>query len=322
MCITGALFGQTLRIASRWGEDGDAICATQDALSMVSSLPDESISLVVTSPPYNIGKSYETRSDLRNYLEVHGEVVRALYRVLDRRGSICWQVGNFVDKGEIYPLDIFYYRIFKKVGMKLRNRIIWHFNHGLHAKRRFSGRYETILWFTKGDDYTFNLDDVRVASKYPGKRSHKIGRRGAPSGNPLGKNPSDVWALLNEEWERGIWEIPNVKAGHPEKTIHPCQFPIELAERCILALSNPGEWVLDPYMGSGSTLLAALRRGRRAIGCDVNGEYVQLTISRLQEYAEGRLRCRPLGRQVQDSQGKVSRYPTEWQSGQQSLLPS
>ena len=156
-------------------------------------------------------------------------------------------------------MDIVYYDLFKNRGLKLRNRIIWHFEHGLHASRRFSGRYESILWFTKGKKYTFNLDSVRVPSKYPGKRNWKGPHKGQPSGNPLGKNPSDYWKVILQDWEREIWDIPNVKANHPEKTVHPCQFPVELIERCVLALTNEGDWVLDPYSGVGSAIIAGIK---------------------------------------------------------------
>src|SRR5262249_45679680 len=101
--------------------------------------------------------------------------------------------------------SVYFYDIFKDAGFKLRNRIIWHFEHGLHASKRFSGRYETILWFTKSEDYTFNLDSVRVPSKYPGKLHYKGEKRGLPSGNPLGKNPSDLWTILTKDWECELW---------------------------------------------------------------------------------------------------------------------
>ena len=120
---------------------------------------------------------------------------------------------------EIGLLDIFYYQIFKKYNLFLRNRIIWHFGHGLHASKRFSGRYETILWFTKSKDYIFNLDAVRVPAKYPGKRHYKGKNKGKLSGNPKGKNPSDLWEIAIDEWAKEVWEIPNVKSNHPEKTM-------------------------------------------------------------------------------------------------------
>lgn len=93
-------------------------------------------------------------------------------------------------------MDIYFYPLFKELGMFLRNRIVWHFGHGLHTKNRFSGRYETFLWFTKNKDYIFNLDPVRSPSKYPGKLHYSGSKKGLPSGNPLGKNPSDVWEII------------------------------------------------------------------------------------------------------------------------------
>jgi len=207
------------------------------------------------------------------------------------KGSICWEVGNYVQNGEVFPLDIFYYDIFKKHGLRLRNRIVWHFDHGLHASRRFSGRYETLLWFSKTDDYVFNLDSVRVPAKYPGKTNYKQGPNyGKPSGNPLGKNPSDKWSFVAQEWDKELWEIPNVKANHPEKTIHPCQFPIELVERCVLALTQEDDWVFDPYAGVGSALIAALRHNRRAVGSEKEAEYVDITKRRIDDFYAGTLK--------------------------------
>ena len=236
-------------------------------------------------------------------------------RVLSPEGSLCWQVGNYVEKGEVFPLDIFYYPFFQARGLHLRNRIIWHFDHGLHASKRFSGRYETLLWFTKTDSYTFNLDPVRVPSKYPGKTNFKPGPNyGKPSGNPLGKNPSDIWKIVLQDWETALWNIPNVKANHPEKTIHPCQFPIELVERCVLALTNEGDWLLDPFSGVGSAMLAALKNDRRAMGCEKEKEYIALAKNRINDLRSGALRYRQLGKPVHQPTGreKISQIPMEW----------
>jgi adenine-specific DNA-methyltransferase len=155
---------------------------------------------------------------------------------------------------------------------------------------------------------------VRVPAKYPGKRHYKGEKYGQPSGNPLGKNPSDVWRLVAEEWEFGVMDIPNVKANHPEKTIHPCQFPIELPERCVLALTNERDWVLDPFAGVGSTLLAALMNSRRAIACEKNEEYVAITHRRLRDLEGGTLPYRRIGKPVFKPTGreKVSQVPFEW----------
>ena len=164
----------------------------KDALKFCKKLPDKSVDLIITSPPYNIGKEYETRVGIETYLENLKPILEELVRVLSDSGSLCWEVGNYVEKGEVFPLDIYFYQMFKQLGLKLRNRIVWHFGHGLHCKNRFSGRYETILWFTKTDDYIFNLDPVRIPAKYPGKRYYKGAKAGQISGNKLGKNPEDV----------------------------------------------------------------------------------------------------------------------------------
>ncbi len=285
-----------------------------DALEELSAIESESISLIITSPPYNIGKSYETKTSIESYLQTQENIIVELIRVLSPLGSICWEVGNYVDKGEVFPLDVFYYQIFKKYGLQLRNRIVWRFGHGLHASNRFSGRYETILWFTKTNDYTFNLDAVRVASKYPGKRHYKGPNKGLPSGNPLGKNPSDIWTTIQEDWDSEIWDIPNVKSNHPEKTIHPCQFPIELVERCVLALTNGFDWVLDPFAGVGSTVLAALKNKRNAIGIEKEAEYCAITAQRVNALENGYLKTRPIGKKIHEpsAKDKVASIPDEW----------
>lgn len=287
---------------------------TGDSLPFIKTLPDNLVKLIITSPPYNIGKKYEAKTSIEKYLDVQTRIITEMIRVLADNGSICWQVGNYVDKGEVFPLDIFYYNIFKSLGLRLRNRIIWHFGHGLHASKRFSGRYETILWFTKTDNYTFNLDEVRVPSKYPGKRYYKGEKRGQLSGNPLGKNPEDVWEFFVRDWDLQLWDIPNVKSNHPEKTSHPCQFPIELVERCILALTNEDDWVLDPFAGVASSAIGALMHNRRVICIDKEKTYIDIGKQRIHDFFNGTLRIRPLGREVYKPTGKekITQIPIEW----------
>lgn len=266
----------------------DVRMACQDNLAFMRSLTDGMMRLIVTSPPYNIGKSYERRSPLDAYIQAQAQVISECVRLLDERGSLCWQVGNHVDDGEIVPLDLVLYPIFREHGLKLRNRIVWHFEHGLHCSKRFSGRYETILWFTKSDDYVFELDPVRVPSKYPGKKYFKGPKSGQLSGNPLGKNPSDVWI------------IPNVKNNHVEKTAHPCQFPVELVERLVLSMTKEGDRVFDPYMGVGSSVVAAVKNGRQGYGCDIDEEYVGIAWERVHMLRAGLLKTRPMGKPVYD----------------------
>lgn len=262
--------------------------ACQDNLAFMRPLADESVQLIVTSPPYNIGKSYERRSPLVEYVKAQAQVISECVRLLADGGSLCWQVGNHVDKGEIFPLDMVLYPIFKEHDLRLRNRIVWHFEHGLHCRKRLSGRYETILWFTKGDDYQFDVDPIRVPSKYPGKKYFKGPKAGQLSCNPLGKNPGDVWA------------IPNVKSNHVEKTSHPCQFPVELVERLVLSLTNPGDVVFDPYMGVGSSVVAAAMHDRVGYGCDVVQEYVDTAWDRVHALRAGTLKTRPMNKPVYD----------------------
>ncbi len=256
--------------------------------------------LIITSPPYNMDKEYERSKSLDNYKEEIKKVIGKLMQLLDDNGSICWQVGNYIDPKtkEVVPLDIFYHQLFKEQGFFLRNRIVWHYEHGLHASQRFSGRYETIMWYTKSNNYTFNLDNVRVPAKYPGKTYYRGEKKGQYSGNPKGKNPSDIWTILKKDWEREIWNIPNVKANHREKTLHPCQYPIELIERCILALTNKNDWVFDPYAGVASSLVAALKNGRNSIGIEKYKRYIKVGQQRIKKFRKGNLKIRELGKPV------------------------
>lgn len=287
-----------------------------DALDSLSKFSHIKFDLVITSPPYNIGKEYEKKKSIEKYLGEQEDIIAKLISLVSENGNICWQVGNFIDDKtkEIFPLDIFYYQIFKRYGLFLRNRIIWHFEHGLHASTRFSGRYETILWFSKRpSNYIFNLDDVRIDSKYPGKRHHKGPNKGKLSGNPMGKNPSDIWEIVLQDWEKEIWDIPNVKANHREKTEHPCQYPVELVERCILALSNEGGWILDPFAGVGSTLLAAYKNNRNAVGIELYQKYIDIGQGRLNMQKDGKLPYRPINKPIYDyTQSKLSIKPDEF----------
>lgn len=302
------------KIENSFHADKQIVLKCGDTLEFTHTIPENQITLIITSPPYNLGKIYEKRVSIEEYLNQQEVVIKELIRILRDDGSLCWQVGNYVENGEIFPLDTYFYPIFKRHKMNLRNRIIWHFGHGLHASKRFSGRYETLLWFTKSDNYIFNLDAVRVPAKYPGKRSYKGKDRGEPSGNPLGKNPSDFWELMMKEWEDGIWKFPNVKSNHPEKTIHQCQYPIELVERCVLAFTNKDDWVFDPYCGVGSALIAGLIHERKVVGCDKEQDYIDITKQRIEDYFTGKLRRRKIGTPIYEPTGKekVSQIPLEW----------
>ncbi|MCG9894449.1 MAG: site-specific DNA-methyltransferase [Fimbriimonadaceae bacterium] len=275
-------------IETRFSPSALAVVYEGSCLDLLQCMPSEAARLVVTSPPYNIGKAYERRIELDAYLEQQSRVIEECHRVLAPGGSICWQVGNYVDRGEIVPLDTVLYPIFRSLGLKMRNRIVWHFEHGLHCTNRLSGRYETICWFTKGDEYIFDVDPIRIPQKYPGKKHFKGPKAGEYSGNPLGKNPGDVWP------------IPNVKNNHVEKTDHPCQFPVELIERLVLSMSEPGDLVFDPFLGAGTSVIAAIRHGRRGVGAETDPSYVQIARERIMLEARGELKTRPMGRPIYD----------------------
>ncbi len=279
---------ESRNIDNKFNPTGNIVLYSGDCINFLKTVPDNTFQLVVTSPPYNIGKEYEKRLKLEAYLDQQAAVIRECVRCLSPHGSICWQVGNYVDNGAIIPLDTVLYPIFTGLGLKMRNRVIWHFEHGLHCSLRFSGRYETIIWFTKTDEYVFNLDQVRVPQKYPGKKHFKGPKAGEYSSNPLGKNPGDLWI------------IPNVKSNHVEKTEHPCQFPVELIERLVLSMTNEGDWVFDPFGGTGTSIIAAIRHKRKGAGSEILPRYVKLATERIRLELAGQLRTRPMNKPVYD----------------------
>ena len=276
-----------MRIYKKYRENNQVTLHNGDCVEFLQKLPNESVDLVITSPPYCIGKAYEDpHDDIQTFRNQHTQMFDELYRVVKPGGSVCWQIGYHVSNMGVVPLDCIVYDIFTTLSAQrehpfiLRNRIICTFGHGLNSTKRFSGRHETILWFTKGEQNIFNLDDVRVPQKYPGKRSYRGPNKGQLSGNPLGKNPSDVW------------DIPNVKANHLEKTEHPCQFPVAIPQRLIKALTTPNALILDPFMGSGTTGVAALVEGRRFAGSEIVKQYYDISVKRLKDAASGHAKIR------------------------------
>ena len=240
-----------------------------DCRDLLAGLPNESVDLVVSSPPYNLGKEYEPRRALEDYLAEQRTILTECVRVLKSTGSIFWQVGAFSDRGKLIPLDIRFFPILEDLGLIPRNRIAWIRQHGLHGRRRFSCRHETILWFTKSDDYRFDLDSIRVPQKYKNKKYHTGAKRGQLSCHPAGKNPGDIWAFRN------------VKHNHEERTLHPCQFPEDLVARIVLCSTKRGETVLDPFMGVGTVAVVAAELGRRFIGAELDSRYHQISLRRL-----------------------------------------
>lgn len=274
-----------------------------DCLNLLARLPSNSIDLVVTSPPYCMGMEYERSTTVEEFVEAHRKILPEIIRVTKKGGSICWQVGYHVSNKVSYPLDYAVHSIMESnKAVSLRNRIIWSFGHGLHSSLRFSGRHETILWYTKGDNYFFDLDSVRIRQKYPGKRHYKGPSRGEFSGNPLGKNPSDVW------------DIPNVKGNHIEKVGHPCQFPVGLVQRLVRSLCPIDGLLLDPFMGAASSGVAAIIEGRRFVGAELNKKYFALAAERVRNAAKGQIQYRPVERPIfePDTKSEVARIPAHF----------
>ena len=307
--LSGNFNRTPIKICEQYSSDAQVTLFHGDRLELLKQIKEtgDTAELIVTSPPYNTGKEYENQTSLDEYIETQKETIKACEEVLSPSGSICWQVGHYIEGSskakEAFPLDLLLYPLFKELNLILRNRIVWHFGHGLHESVRFSGRHETILWFTKTtSEYTFNLDPIRIPQKYPGKRAYSGPRKGKPSGNPLGKNPSDVW------------DMPNVKSNHVEKTEHPCQFPVGLVERLILSMTNEGDLVVDPYMGVGSTSVASALHNRRSAGADTEARYLGIAKERLRMTSEGVLRIRPMNKPLYVPTGRTStdKVPPEW----------
>lgn len=280
---------KTNKVYKIYRADRDYVVQGGDAMKLLSNVADEAVALTLSSPPYCIGKEYETSTSVDDFLDTHFRILPEILRVTKPGGSICWQVGYHTRNRTIRPLDYYVYDVMSQFPtVKLRNRIVWSFGHGFHDPGRFAGRHEVMLWFTKGDDYFFDLDAVRVPQRYPGKRFYKGPKRGEFSGHPKGKNPSD------------IWDIPNVNANHKEKTDHPCQFPVGLAERVVKSLCPLGELVLDPFAGVCTTGAAAALHGRRFLGFEIVETYRALGIERIQKALAGELQYRPVDTPVLD----------------------
>jgi adenine-specific DNA-methyltransferase len=297
-------------ISNKYTPESNVVVYSGDCINLLATIPDNSIQLIVTSPPYNIGKEYEKRLKLHLYAEQQRAVITECIRVLSPEGSICWQIGNYVDNGSIIPLDMVLFPIFRDAGLKMRNRIIWRFEHGLHCAKRLSGRYETIIWFTKSDNYYFDLDPIRIPQKYPGKKYFRGPRTGQYSSNPKGKNPGDVW------------EIPNVKNNHVEKTEHPCQFPVELIERLVLSMTKEGDRVLDPFLGTGTSIIAAIRHNRKGLGAEIFDKYIDISVNRIKREFTGTLKTRPMNKPIYDplkAGNKLTQSPWTNQNSLQQL---
>lgn len=258
-----------------------------DSLEFLKNLPEEKIfNLIFTSPPYNLGKVYETKTDVDNYLSLITPILQESAKRLADDGSFCLQLGLGLYKNKkTVPLDYIFFPIMESFGLQFKQRIIWHFRHGHPAQNQFTQLHETIMWFTKTENYKFNLDEVRVPQLYPNYK-----KKGKITGNPSGKNPGNTWEIEKIENLIGdFWDnIPNVKAGHCEivpldenNTKHPCQFPVGLVERCVLSMTDKNDLVFDPFAGVGSAGVAAIANERRFIGVELDSLYAEAAKNRI-----------------------------------------
>lgn len=237
--------------------------ATADVLDYLNSLPDESVSLQLFSPPYNVGKPYGANAagdSIRHvtYMGWLTMIISEAARTLAPGGVLALQVGSTRDQlDQIVPIDMLVHDLVMKTGLSFQNRIIWHVPHGLTPKRRLAGRTESVLIYSNGAPAHFHPNPARIPQKQPSKRAFKGPNAGKLSGHPLGAFPSDVWS------------IPNIGANNGERTGHPAQMPLELARRVIQIYTVPGDLVVDPFSGSGTTHVACVETGRRFSGCDL-----------------------------------------------------
>jgi adenine-specific DNA-methyltransferase len=259
-----------------YGNDGVAIY-NRDCVEGMNAIAPGVVDLTVTSPPYNIGKEYESSLALQDYVNWSEGWIKAVHRLTRFDGSFWLNLGYVPMEGRARAIPL-PYLLWERIPFYLMQEIVWHYGAGVAARQAFSPRNEKFLWYVKSPDtYAFNLDEIRDPDvKYPNQK-----KNGRLKCNPLGKNPSDVWIL------------PKVTSGtnrsSKERTAHPAQFPVAVIERIIRASSEPGDVILDPFMGSGTTALVASKLGRRVIGFELSSRYVEVAISRLEGDIEERL---------------------------------
>ena len=234
-----------------------------DALKVLPTWPEGCVDLVFADPPFNIGYDYDRYDDNRppqEYLDWTERWIDACLRVLKAEGTI------WIAIGDEYAAEI---RVRMRSRATLRNWVVWHYTFGQNCKRKFNRSHTHLFYFVKDPKrFTFNADAVRVPSArqttYNDKRA-----------NPKGKLPNDVWTfsrVCGTFRERVGW--------------HPCQMPVELLERIVLACSRPGEVVLDPFAGSGTTLVAAARNDRRWVGVELSEDYARRATCRVRQETE------------------------------------
>lgn len=251
---------------------------TGDCLKLLNSLPAASVDLAFADPPFNIGYDYDVYNDKQSrsaYLEWTEQWLSAVNRVLKPTGSFYVAIGDEYAAELKIRLD--------QLGLTMRNWIIWHYTFGVNCRKKFNRSHAHILYYVKDEKrFTFNPDKIRV----PSARQTTYADRRA---NPVGKLPDDTWVLRPQEEERcfkpssDTWYVPRVCGTFKERKGHPCQMPEAVLERIIQVSSNPGELVLDPFAGSGTTLAVAKKLERVYLGIELSPEYSQQIRERLGE---------------------------------------
>lgn len=230
-----------------------------DCRDLIKNIPSESVDLVVTSPPYNIGKKYGKYSDkvtIEEWEKLVDDITKEIYRILKPDGSFFLNLSPipFGNDKEILPLPFLGYNIMKNNNFFIRNIITWTFNNMQNCTNRLSGRYENIIWGVKDlKNYKFNLDDIRIP--YITQNDKRL--------TGSGRNPTDVW----------YFDRVNNMVKKKNNLTHPTIYPIDMIERIIKMSSNEGDCVLDPFLGSGTSVIAAAKLGRKGIGFELDNKY-------------------------------------------------
>jgi len=250
-----------------------------DCISNMNEMTPKSVNTIVTSPPYNLDKKYGKYDDNRTFEEwemLIDQTAKAAKNILKDNGSFFLNVSPIPDKKtkEIIPLDALAYFIFKRNGYALRNSIVWHFNNMQNCTNRLSGRWESILWFVKDiNNYQFNLDDIRIP--YITKNDKRLE-------GGTGRNPTDTWNF--DLPESDFWYFDRVNNMTKNKlglTEHPCIYPTPMIERIIKMTTQKGDVVLDPFLGSGTTLVAVRKQDRVGIGFELDERYSEIIEKRI-----------------------------------------
>lgn len=221
-------------------------------------LPDDSVHLMITSPPYNVGKEYDQDLSLKEYIALLGDVLREVYRVLVNGGRMCVNIAN-VGRKPYIPLHLYLMQVALDAGFFMRGEIVW--DKGASAGTSCAwGSWQSARNPTLRDVHEYVLIFSKGSFKRTTGEQDSIGRE----------------EFL--EWSKSVWRFATVRA---RKYKHPAPFPVELPLRLIHFYSFEGDVVLDPFMGSGTTAEAALLSNRRYVGYEINEEYVRTSSDRL-----------------------------------------